>query len=118
MAKHDPGPSGPAIAIRASYKTTAIILLDPDRTRNAWASASGADLAASSATAMKAVAATARERGISRLDVTVKGHGPGREAALRALMESGPEIASIRDLTPIPHNGCRPRRPRPERRRS
>lgn len=51
--------------------------------------------------------------GMARVDVTVKGPGPGREAAIRSLQVAGLEITSIKDVTPVPHNGCRPpKRPR------
>lgn len=50
--------------------------------------------------------------GIQRVDVEVKGPGPGREAAIRSLQNAGLKINSIRDITPIPHNGCRPPKPR------
>ena len=59
------------------------------------------------------VAATAKDSGLRSLDIRVKGPGRGRESAIRALQAAGVEIKSIRDVTPIPHNGCRP----PKRRR-
>lgn len=58
-------------------------------------------------------AKAAHELGLRRVDVFVKGPGIGRESAIRALQENGVEVASIRDVTPLPHNGCRP----PKRRR-
>ena len=58
-------------------------------------------------------ASNAREHGLRSLDIRVKGPGSGRESAIRALQAAGIEIKSIRDVTPIPHNGCRP----PKRRR-
>ncbi len=56
---------------------------------------------------------TAMEHGLKTVEVTVKGPGPGRESAIRALQSAGLEITAIRDVTPVPHNGCRP----PKRRR-
>jgi len=61
----------------------------------------------------EAAAKTAHDLGLRKVDVFVKGPGSGREAAIRALQTAGLEIGSIRDVTPIPHNGCRP----PKRRR-
>ena len=61
----------------------------------------------------EAAAKTARDLGLRKVEVYVKGPGSGREAAIRALQVAGLEISSIRDVTPIPHNGCRP----PKRRR-
>jgi small subunit ribosomal protein S11 len=58
-------------------------------------------------------ATSAREHGLRSIDIRVKGPGSGRESAIRALQAAGVEIKSIRDVTPIPHNGCRP----PKRRR-
>ena len=59
------------------------------------------------------MAKKAEEIGLNKLDVVVKGPGAGREAAIRALQSSGLNVLSIKDVTPIPHNGCRP----PKRRR-
>jgi len=67
---------------------------------------------AATQTAQK-VAATALGMGITSVDIRVKGPGPGRESAIRALSVAGLQIKSIRDVTPLPHNGCRP----PKRRR-
>jgi len=64
-------------------------------------------------TSAEAAAKTAHDLGLRKVEVFVKGPGSGREAAIRALQVSGLEITSIRDATPIPHNGCRP----PKRRR-
>ena len=61
----------------------------------------------------EAAAKTAMDHGMKKLEVNVKGPGPGREAAVRALASAGLEITAINDVTPIPHNGCRPpKRPR------
>ena len=58
--------------------------------------------------AAEAAATSAKDYGIKTVDVNVKGPGPGREAAIRSLQIAGLEITSIKDVTPIPHNGCRP----------
>ena len=63
--------------------------------------------------ASEAAAKQAMEHGMKYVDVTVKGPGAGREAAIRALQSAGLEVTSIKDVTPVPHNGCRP----PKRRR-
>ena len=61
----------------------------------------------------EAAAKSAMDHGMKKVDVEVKGPGPGREAAIRALATAGLEITSINDVTPVPHNGCRPpKRPR------
>jgi small subunit ribosomal protein S11 len=57
-------------------------------------------------------ASTAQDQGMQEVDVYVKGPGPGREAAIRAIQGSGLRVRSISDVTPIPHNGCRPRKKR------
>jgi small subunit ribosomal protein S11 len=64
-------------------------------------------------TAAEAAAKAAMEHGLKQVDVTVKGPGSGREAAIRSLQAAGLEVIGIKDVTPIPHNGCRP----PKRRR-
>jgi len=58
------------------------------------------------------VARKARELGVRELDVRVKGPGPGREAAIRSLQQAGLAIRKVKDVTPVPHNGCRPRKKR------
>ena len=59
-----------------------------------------------------AVAKSAQEHGVARVDVLVKGIGSGRETAVRSLAAAGLEIGDITDVTPVPHNGCRPRKRR------
>ncbi|MFB6099256.1 MAG: 30S ribosomal protein S11 [Salinibacter sp.] len=100
------------------------------RDRNAWTDQYGNTISWASAgkmgfkgsrkntpyAAQKAGEAAAKEAydlGLRRVDVYVKGPGSGREGAIRAMSEAGLEVASIRDVTPLPHNGCRP----PKRRR-
>jgi len=85
-----------------------------------WASAGGMDFRGSrkstpfaAQTAAEAAARAAMEHGLKTVEVFVKGPGSGREAAIRALQTAGLEVTMIKDVTPIPHNGCRP----PKRRR-
>ncbi|WP_022670787.1 30S ribosomal protein S11 [Hippea alviniae] len=106
--------------IQATFNNTIVTITDPDGNVLCWSSAGdsgfkgtrkgtpfAAQLAAENA-AKKAMA-----MGMKEIDVRVKGPGPGRETAIRALASAGLRVKSIRDVTPIPHNGCRP----PKRRR-
>ena len=106
--------------IQASFNNTIVTLTDAEGNALSWASAGGlgfkgsrkstpyaAQMAAE--TAVKA----ALVHGLKYVDVMVKGPGSGREAAIRALATAGLEVVSITDVTPVPHNGCRP----PKRRR-
>ena len=114
-----PIPVGKAY-IQATFNNTIVTLTDPEGGVIAWASSGSvgfkgsrqgtpyaAQLAANSA------AHKAMEHGLRQVEVYIKGPGSGREAAIRSLQSSGLYITSIRDVTPIPHNGCRP----PKRRR-
>lgn len=58
------------------------------------------------------VAKKAKDMGVKEIDVRVKGPGPGREAAIRSLQQAGLNVKKVRDITPVPHNGCRPRKKR------
>ncbi len=106
--------------IQATFNNTIVTLTDPQGSVIAWSSSGtvgfkgsrkgtpyAAQLAANSA------ARKAMDHGLKQIEVFVKGPGSGREAAIRSLQNSGLYITSIRDVTPIPHNGCRP----PKRRR-
>ncbi|MFH1826345.1 MAG: 30S ribosomal protein S11 [bacterium] len=106
--------------IKATFNNTIVTITDPAGGVVAWASSGavgfkgtkkGTPFAASSA-AEKA-AAKALEMGVREVNVVVKGPGAGRETAIRSLQSAGLEVLSIKDVTPIPHNGCRP----PKRRR-
>ncbi len=106
--------------IQASFNNTIITITDPTGGVLSWSSAGvqgfkgsrkGTPFAAQ--TAAQAAGSAAREHGVRTLDVRVNGPGAGRESSIRALQASGMEIRSIKDVTPIPHNGCRP----PKRRR-
>ncbi len=106
--------------IHASFNNTIVSITDPNGMVIAWASAgtigySGSKKSTPFAAQLAAehVAKACVERGLKQVDVNVKGPGSGRESALRALQASGLQILSISDVTPVPHNGCRPpKRPR------
>ena len=105
--------------IQASFNNTIITVSDPEGNVLAWSSAGrigfkgsrkGTPFAAQ--VAAPSAGNQARDIGMRTVDVEVCGPGSGRESAIRALQQSGVEVKSIRDLTPIPHNGCRPRKRR------
>ena len=106
--------------IHATFNNTIIALTDPKGGVISWASAGRSGFKGSKKStpfaAQKAAEMAAREAlemGLKKVEVWVKGPGSGREASIRSLAAAGLEITSIRDVTPIPHNGCRP----PKRRR-
>ena len=106
--------------VQASFNNTIITITDTDGNVISWASAGKAGFKGSRKStpfaAQVAAEATAREAinmGLKRVEVWVKGPGSGREAAIRSLQVAGLEISAIKDVTPIPHSGCRP----PKRRR-
>jgi len=112
-------PSGVA-HIHATFNNTIISIADMEGNVLSWSSAGqhgfkgsrkGTPFAAQ--IAAQAAATAAREYGVRTLEVKVKGPGAGRESSIRALQAAGMEVKSIKDVTPIPHNGCRP----PKRRR-
>ncbi|HNU82628.1 MAG TPA: 30S ribosomal protein S11 [Thermoanaerobaculia bacterium] len=105
--------------IQASFNNTIITVSDPEGNVLAWSSAGrigfkgsrkGTPFAAQ--VAAQSAGNQARDIGMRTVDVEVCGPGSGRESAIRALQQSGVEVKSIRDLTPVPHNGCRPRKRR------
>jgi small subunit ribosomal protein S11 len=106
--------------IRASFNNTLITITDPTGNTISWASAGNVNFKGSrkgtpfaAQVAADKASRLAQEHGLRRVEVQVRGPGSGRETAIRALQASGLEVASITDVTPIPHNGCRP----PKRRR-
>ena len=112
-------PSG-VVHIQATFNNTLVSVTDPDGRLVCWSSSGslgfkgsrkGTPFAAQQA-ALRAANA-ARDHGMRTVEVRVKGPGSGRESAIRALATTGLEIRNIKDVTPIPHNGCRP----PKRRR-
>ena len=106
--------------IHSTFNNTIVTITDEAGNAIAWSSAGalgfkGAKKSTPFAAQMaaEACAKVALDQGIKTVDVNVKGPGPGREAAVRALETAGLQIVSIVDVTPIPHNGCRPpKRPR------
>ena len=106
--------------IRSTYNNTIITLTDVKGNALSWASAGELGYRGSRKStpyaaqmAAEAAAKAAMEHGLKYVEVFVKGPGQGREAAIRALQVAGLEVTMIKDVTPIPHNGCRP----PKRRR-
>ena len=106
--------------IRSTFNNTIVTISDLNGAVLSWASAGGQGFRGSRKStpfsaqmAAESAAKAAMEHGLKRIEVFVKGPGAGREAAIRALQAAGLEVESIKDVTPIPHNGCRP----PKRRR-
>jgi len=106
--------------IHSTFNNTIITITDPSGNAIAWSSAGALGFKGSKKStpfaaqmASEACAKAAVDSGMLKVEVSVKGPGPGREAAIRSLQVAGLEITSIKDVTPIPHNGCRPpKRPR------
>jgi len=106
--------------IHSSFNNTLVTITDPQGGVVAWASAGNMGFKGSKKStpfaaqlASESAARKAMEHGMRQIEVFVKGPGAGREAAIRSLQAAGLEITMIKDVTPIPHNGCRP----PKRRR-
>ena len=106
--------------IQATFNNTIVTITDVNGNAISWASAGGQGFRGSrkstpfaAQTAAEVAAKAAMEHGLKTVEVYVKGPGAGREAAIRALQAAGLEVRMIKDVTPIPHNGCRP----PKRRR-
>lgn len=106
--------------IRSSFNNTLVTITDMQGNAIAWSSAGSLNFRGSrkstpfaAQTAAEVAAKAAMEHGLKSVEVYVKGPGQGREAAIRALQAAGLEVTMIKDVTPIPHNGCRP----PKRRR-
>ena len=107
------------VFIQASFNNTIVTITDQQGNTLSWKSSGslgfrgsrkGTPFAAQQAAV--GAANSAREHGLRSVDVRVAGPGSGRESAIRALASAGIEVRSIRDVTPIPHNGCRPRKRR------
>jgi small subunit ribosomal protein S11 len=105
--------------VNASFNNTMITITDAQGNAIAWSSAGAQGFKGSrkstpfaAQVAAEDCARKAQEHGMRQLEVEVNGPGSGRESALRALQAAGFTITSIRDVTPIPHNGCRPRKKR------
>ena len=109
-----------AVHIRSSFNNTMVTVTDANGNALSWASSGGLGFRGSrkstpfaAQTAAETAAQAAMEHGLKTVEVYVKGPGAGREAAIRALQAVGLEVTLIKDVTPVPHNGCRP----PKRRR-
>ena len=131
MAKPKPGGRRPrkrerknvtvgVVHIKSSFNNTIVSVTDTEGNVISWASSGGVGFKGSrkstpfaAQVAAEAAGKAALECGVKNLEVRIKGPGPGRESAVRALNALGMKITSITDITPIPHNGCRP----PKRRR-
>jgi small subunit ribosomal protein S11 len=109
-----------AVHIRSSFNNTMVTITDTQGNALSWASSGEMGFRGSrkstpyaAQTAAETAAKAAMEFGLKSVEVFVKGPGAGREAAIRALQAAGLEVTMIKDVTPVPHNGCRP----PKRRR-
>ena len=109
-----------AAHIRSSFNNTMVTITDLNGNALSWASSGGLGFRGSrkstpfaAQTAAETAAKAAMEHGLKSVEVYVKGPGAGREAAIRALQAAGLDVTMIKDVTPVPHNGCRP----PKRRR-
>ena len=106
--------------VHASFNNTIITITDRQGNTLSWATSGGCGFRGSrkstpfaAQVAAESAGRAAQEYGVKNLEVRIKGPGPGRESAVRALNALGLKISSISDVTPVPHNGCRP----PKRRR-
>ncbi|MEM7798384.1 MAG: 30S ribosomal protein S11 [Chloroflexota bacterium] len=103
------------VHIFATFNNTIVTFTDPQGNTVCWSSAGQAGFRGSrkstpyaAGLAARNAAYTAKDNGMQEVHVIVKGPGPGRESAIRAVQSSGIKVRSISDITPIPHNGCRP----------
>jgi small subunit ribosomal protein S11 len=108
-----------AVHIQSTYNNTIITISDLNGDTLAWSSAGACGFKGpkkstpyAASTIVKAVSDRAKEHGVKELSVYVKGIGSGRDAAVRALNANGFHINYVKDITPLPHNGCRPRKQR------
>lgn len=105
--------------VTATFNNTLVTFTDSQGNAIAWGSTGKAGFKGSrkatpfaATTAVEHALASAKEQGLREVDVYIKGPGPGRDASLRVLRNSGVKITQIADVTPIPHNGCRPKKRR------
>lgn len=105
--------------IKATFNNTIINITDPEGNTVAWASAGTIGFKGSRKStpfaaqqAAESAAKQAAEHGVRKVEVRVKGPGSGRETAIRTLQANGIEVGSIKDVTPVPHNGCRQKKKR------
>ena len=131
MAKANPGGRRPrkrdrknvstgVVHIKSSFNNTIVTITDPQGNVISWASSGAVGFKGSRKStpyaaqqAAERAANAAMEHGLRRVEVQVKGPGSGRDTAVRSIQNTGIEVTSIKDVTPVPHNGCRP----PKRRR-
>jgi small subunit ribosomal protein S11 len=107
------------VFIQSTFNNTIITITDPKGGVLAWGSSGTAGFKGSrkgtpyaAQLAAQAAATKAKDAGVRQVEVFIKGPGSGREAAIRAIQATGIVVSSIKDVTPIPHNGCRPRKRR------
>jgi small subunit ribosomal protein S11 len=105
--------------IFATFNNTIVTITDMGGNTISWSSAGNSGFKGSRKStpyaarlAAQTAARVAQESGMQEIDVIIKGPGPGREQAIRSLQASGIRVKSIRDITPVPHNGCRPKKKR------
>jgi small subunit ribosomal protein S11 len=105
--------------VKSSFNNTIVSITDPEGNVVSWASAGNVGFKGSRKStpfaaqlAAEKAAKAAMEHGMRKVEVLVKGPGSGRETAIRSLQNSGLEVSGIKDVTPIPHNGCRPKKRR------
>ena len=108
------------VHIKSSFNNTIVTITDPEGNVVAWASSGGVGFKGSRKStpfaaqlAAEKAARAAMEHGLRRAEIEVKGPGSGRDTAVRSIQNTGIEVTSIKDVTPVPHNGCR----QPKRRR-
>ena len=101
--------------IKSTFNNTIVSITDPSGAVISWASSGGVGFKGSRKStpfaaqmAAESCARKAQEHGMKKVDVFVKGPGSGRETAIRSLQAAGLEVGAIQDVTPVPHNGCRP----------
>jgi len=105
--------------IKSSYNNTIVSITDMNGSVICWSTSGKCGFKSAkkstpyaASVVVRDIIDTAKEVGVKEVDVLVKGVGPAREAAVRALAANGLQIMSIKDVTPVPHNGCRPKKPR------
>jgi len=107
------------IYIQSTYNNTRVTLTDPNGNVIAWSSAGAVGFKGpkkatpfAASRVVESLIEKVRDFDVREVSIFVKGVGSGRDAAIRALVNHGLEVSSIKDVTPVPHNGCRPRKPR------
>lgn len=105
--------------IKSTYNNTVVTITDMNGNTICWSTAGKCGFKSAkkstpyaASVVVREIITPVKEAGVKEVDVLVRGVGPAREAAVRALAANGLQIASIKDVTPVPHNGCRPKKPR------